>query len=99
MNKKNFARVVRRISKSDKWDQTRSPFPHECSSSYCFVGHAEFIRSGGKRVESRSTFFLFSPKHPLTKWLGLTGEQMDAVYSSSNTLVTFKRWLKKGRVE
>jgi hypothetical protein len=109
MNKRNFGRVIKRIERSKMWDQGTPPncavtvtedyddtMKHDCKTPYCFLGHAEYLRTGRKFITPANGVVECSPT--LAKWLGLSMQELYCAFAPTNTLADFKRWHKAGKV-
>jgi hypothetical protein len=105
VNKRNFGRVIKRIeAHKDLWDQYNPPDcavsedgrKPECGSAYCFLGHAEYLRTGRKYITPRLN--LVADHRPLAKWLGISMNDLRVVWAECNELADFKRWHKAGKV-
>jgi hypothetical protein len=106
VNKRNFGRVIKRIEKYPHLhEQGVDPVPSAtaCGSPYCFIGHAEFIRTRGKSITPISGFISdvdnWKPEDPLLAWLGMDAVEAHTIYwKLGATLDDFKRWHKAGKV-
>jgi len=97
MNKRNFGRVIKRIEANPaKWNQLRFQTLSDTKrpKAYCFLCHAEYVRTSGKANLSKADYNNVA----LCKWLGLTESEAVKTWICSNTLADFKRWHKAGRV-
>ncbi len=76
------------------WRPTRVP---ECGAPYCFLGHAEFLRTGQKYIMPANGI---PPERnrQLARWLGVNVDQLELIWRGTNRLATFKRWHKAGKV-
>jgi hypothetical protein len=93
MNKRNFGAVIKRIEKHPElWSQVNPP---KCGTPYCFLGHAQFLRTGSdaRGLRGRTT-----DDEDLQHWLGLNVYETELAFNSFNTLDDFKRWHKAGEV-
>jgi hypothetical protein len=105
MNKYNFGRVIKRIENHpDLWVQGGVPSNDKtaCGSPYCFMGHAEFIRTKGKSIEPPG-FDRFEQTYsadcPLLTWLGISRTEAHRIYWASGAdSSTFKAWHEAGEV-
>ena len=109
MNKRNFGRVINRIeANKNLWDQFTGPnaaaywneHDNHCRTPYCFLGHALVLKGGKNKLPKTGSVTLrdIQTNSSVAKWLGLSMEEMDRVYSPLNTLRDFRRWHKAGKV-
>lgn len=107
MNKRNFGLVIKRIEKYPALhNQGTDPSAGvaACKSGYCFIGHAEFIRTRGKSITPKSGFVSdpddWESDDPLLEWLGMSAEEAYKLYWKLGAEVRdLKRWHKAGKVE